>query len=406
MKKNLAVTFLFICILFYSQVTVPYRIGNKFGISDESGKMLIPAEYDAIDIMIYGSNGEYVGIRKTSENEAKTTYIVDNKIVLRDTDYHYFGKSQGFINAVKLKSLDRIFSRDSDTNKLTDIYTLDGKKVFNSSFRFVNFLEDEKKPALKEEILVLTNDLNGLYSFFLLNKKTLKISKTFFEGVVKIDTDYKKFPAALSIKYYKDSAGKMLTLNFTNGKIVGEDIADIGSSGYSNYSSSSDYSTYSPIPGYSDGTKSSPVNKNGNMITEMKEVTESRTRKPFDIPQLKVKNLELSPEYSTILKEKGKLGYFNHQTKEWILPPQYDEIISTESFCAICGTYIVRTGNIYNIWEIGNNKKEILKGNFEKLPIFKKRNYGREGFHLIQLFDKEGKLFSYANQDGQVYYKQ
>ncbi|KFE97143.1 WG repeat-containing protein [Chryseobacterium luteum] len=405
MKKVLAATFLFTYILSYCQVTVPFRVGNKFGISDESGKMIIPAEYDIIDIMIYGSNGEYVAVRKTSENEAKTTYIVNNKIVLKDTDYHYFSKDKGFITALKLKNPDKIYPRDSYVNNLTDIYTLDGKKVFPSSFRFVNFLENEKKPALKDEILILTNDLNGLYSLIVLNKKTLKISKTFFEGVRKVDSDYKNFPNALSLKYYKDSVGKMLTINFSDGKITSETVADIPSS--SNYTSNSYYSTYSEAAGdYHDETKAPPINSSENIITEIKEITESRSRKPFEIPHLKIRNLELSPEYSTIVKEKGKLGYFNNNTKEWILPPKYDEIISTESSCAMCGTYIVRTGNIYNIWEIGNNKKEILKGNFEMLPIFKKRNYGREGFHLIQLFDKDGKLFSYANQDGSVYYKQ
>src|SRR5699024_4086163 len=102
-----------------------------------------------------------------------------------------------FITAVKLKNT-RDFGADDSRNSVTDIYTLNGKKLFEQSFRFVNFIEDEKKAPLKDEILILTNDLNGKYSLLLLNKNTTKVTRTFFENAVDVDTDYDQLPSSFN----------------------------------------------------------------------------------------------------------------------------------------------------------------------------------------------------------------
>src|SRR5690606_7238740 len=119
MHKLLTALFILLSGLCWAQITVPYRVGDKFGLSDENGKMLIPATYDVIDVH---APGEFTA-RKRSANGFKTTYITDNKIRLSDTDYNYFNLDSSFITAVKLKNT-RDFGADDSRNSVTDVYTL------------------------------------------------------------------------------------------------------------------------------------------------------------------------------------------------------------------------------------------------------------------------------------------
>lgn len=409
MHKLLTALFILLFGLCWAQITVPYRVGDKFGLSDENGKMLIPATYDVIDVH---APGEFTATKR-SANGFKTTYITDNKIRLSDTDYNYFNLDSSFITAVKLKNT-RDFDADDSRNSVTDVYTLHGKKLFEQSFRFVNFIEDEKKPPLKDEILILTNDLNGKYSLLLLNKKTTKVVKTFFENAVDVDTDYDRLPSSFNVKYVlaRETTVNQLTISFENGRIKTQDTKTVSPSSGMGRSVSESYSSFSPPPppqaSAQEGIKSAPKKpeqKSDKIVLEIKTVElNKRYTEPYTDQTLTFVNQKLTPEYANLVKVNEKWGYFGNQTKNWILPPAYDEIILDEGKCVFCSTYVVREGEVYRIIEIENSKQKIFAGKFEKFPHFSKKDFGRKGFQLIQLFDQDGKFFAYANQDGKVYH--
>ncbi|GAB0156898.1 hypothetical protein CHRYSEOSP005_21650 [Chryseobacterium sp. Alg-005] len=407
MKKRLVFIFFFIYILSFCQITFPYRVGNKYGISDESGKMIIPAEYDVIDVMMYP--GEFTATKQSGEKDFKTTYIVKNKPILKDTDYNFFSIDTGFIIATKIKDLQSYYmSNGSPSYSETDVYSLGGKKIFDQSFRYVNFIEDEKKP-LNNEILILTNDRSAKNGLYLLDKKTLKISKTFFEGAEEVKTHYDQFPAIFSIDYYQpDLSGIRLTLNFENGKLTKQATENIQAlNPYSSpYRSSA--GSYEVMPIYNEGIKQPPVKVDDRIINEIKAISDSKKyTEPYNVPVLSVNPRKLSTDYFAIIKENGKLGYMDMRKKEWIIPAEYDEIMTSSSAWGNHDVFIVKKGEVYKILEPGkDNKLFPFKGDYKKIPILKKRNYGMDGFHLVQLYDKEGNLFSYANQDGVIYYKQ
>ncbi len=409
MHKLLTALFILLFGLCWAQITVPYRVGDKFGLSDENGNMLIPATYDVIDVH---APGEFTATKR-SANGFKTTYITDNKIRLSDTDYNYFNLDSSFITAVKLKNT-RDFGADDSRNSVTDVYTLHGKKLFEQSFRFVNFIEDEKKAPLKDEILILTNDLNGKYSLLLLNKKTTKVTRTFFENAVDVDTDYDRLPSSFNVKYVlaRETTLNQLTITFENGRIKTQNTETVSSSSGMGRSVSESYSSFSPPPpphAYAqESIKSAPKKpeqKNDKVVLEIRMVDlNKRYTEPYTNQTMTLVNHKLTPEYANLVKVDNKWGFFGNQTKNWILPPAYDEIILDEGKCVFCSTYIVREGEVYRIIEIENNKQKIFTGKFEKFPHFSKKDFGRKGFQLIQLFDQDGKFFAYANQDGKVYH--
>lgn len=405
MKRILISALLFTCILAYSQVTVPYRIGNRFGISDASGKMIIPAEYDKIDISTLHP-GEFTASKGNTADSFTSTYIYGNKIVLKDSRYNFFNENYSLVNAVKIDNLQGFYSSEGVGYSTTDVYTLDGKKVFDRSFRNVYYVEDDKKPALKDEILVLLNELNDSYSLILLDKKTLKISRTFFENAQKSTTDYNKFPKSFSITYSTPPLSKKkLTINFENGKVkdFSEEAVreERSSSGYGSYSSGSGSyynETIKPYP--SEGTKPQQP------LPEMKKISASKKyTEPFSRKKTEINKAELSP--NAVLKTvNGKTGFFDTTKNDWIIPAEYDEITMMSTYCAFCSIYIVKKGKHYQILEFNGDEKKLYQAKFEMLPLLEKKNYGKEGFHLIELYDQNGNFFCYADQNGVKFYKQ
>ena len=406
MKRILISALIFTCILSYSQVTVPYRVGNKFGISDTSGKMIIPAEYDKIDISTLHP-GEFTASKGSSADGFTSTYIYGNKIVLKDSRYNFFNENYSFVNAVKIDNLQGFYSSQGVGYSTTDVYTLNGKKVFDRSFRNVYYIEDDKKPALKDETLMLLNELNDKYSLVLLDKKTLKVSKIFFENAQKNATDYKQFPKSFSITYSTPPLSKKkLTINFENGKVKDfseETLREERPSGYGSYSSSSGSGSY-----YNDVMKPYPSGETKPQppLPEMKKISASKKyTEPFSQKKTEIKKAELAPN-AVIKTVNGKTGFFDTTKNDWIIPAEYDEITEMSTYCTFCSLYIVKKGKYYQILEFNGNEKKLYQGKFEMLPLLEQKNYGKDGFHLIELYDQNGNLFCYADQNGVKFYKQ
>ncbi|WP_294302234.1 WG repeat-containing protein [uncultured Chryseobacterium sp.] len=407
MKKAFIFLFFLVSILSFSQFSVPYRIGNKFGIADGSGKIIIPAEYDHIDVS--SSPGVFTATKGSSRENFKTTCIYRNKIVLKDTGYNFFEIEGPFIKGIKISDLDRFYQYNGSLASLsTDIYTITGKKIFDKSYSHITVVEDEKKPALKNEKLFLLLDQSQRYSLVLLNENTLKITRTFFENAEKIDTDYDRFPQSFSITYYGGISGsRKLDLFFENGKIknYSSDPVQQKSNSYSAYSSSSSYPPPPPPAERSEAqesVKQPPVKE--QLKPSIREAYDSKKyTEPFTTDRILFRQQEL---YQAELREsEGKTGLFNIRDNKWIIPALYDDIIRTDFSCPACTVYILKKGTGYKIMECNPRNSQLFKGNFTMIPYLYHKNYSKEGFHLIKLFDKEGNFFAYANQDGIVYYK-
>lgn len=381
----------------YSQITVPYRVGDKFGISDENGKMIITPAFDDIEII---ENGKFLAFTKDGD-DYKRSYISKNKVILKDTDYNYFQEDFGFVLAEKQKH-EVMFG---ESGRLTDVYSLSGKNIFGKTFNYVTFVEKQQTPALKSEILMLTKDQKGYFSLALVDKKTAQIIKTFFENAILADTDYQKFPTQLSVKYViaKESERKLLTINFKDGKILNSksEILEGGRNAYDAERSnrSSMYSDVA-IP-YGDETpKQIP-----NTVNVIKKAQiHKRYWDPNTYGKLVFEDKKLSPDHSAMKKENEKWGYFGVRSNTWIIAPIYDEIFYESSNCVFCEAFVVRNGKTFQFLEKENGKKDFLSPTFELYPHLMRKNFGREGFYLFKLYDTAGKFICYGDSKGKVYY--
>lgn len=396
-NKIYYILFLLSFSLLFSQVYLPYRKGDKYGISDEYGKMFLAPSFDYISVL---TTGKFVGHKKV-ENFYKNSYIVNSKILMKDSDYDYFEDKFNFIIAKKHNKKE-IFDGN---NRKEDVFTFSGKKVFENSFRFVNFLENEKKPALKNEILVLTNNLNGKYTLHLLNKKTATVTKTFFENAIEVDTDFDQFPSQLSIKYViaTESDVQKLDLNFQNGKISAENNEITNLDARSVFQRNRGYDAFVEgvkIPTYADEP---PVPEGATVQTTYAKLSywEVTSGKPETLSFKKEKS---SFDYAYLKKENGKFGYFLSSEKQYLIPPKYDEIMIADGHGVFSNGFIVRNAEDFQYLVITNKEQEFITPETKMIPWFFDRDYGKKGFHLFKIFDKNGNFFCYANQEGKLYY--
>jgi len=127
------IVFFFLAITFHANlfgqtISVPYRVGNKFGISDQNGKILIPAQFDVVELERYKE--VYFQGFTFQENAVLSSFIYKNKIVLSNQKYNNYYLSEDLIVATKYKS-GRLSSYHSEGEEYyteyEHLYTKEGK---------------------------------------------------------------------------------------------------------------------------------------------------------------------------------------------------------------------------------------------------------------------------------------
>ncbi len=108
--KNLTIICLFLLskLLFTQTVLVPYKVGNKFGLSDEKGKLIVKPEYDGIEYLHnkYIENGHYF---KYTNVSLKTDTIIRYNSKKKEAEEKKV-YSYGLFNQSKLLIKDQVCS--------------------------------------------------------------------------------------------------------------------------------------------------------------------------------------------------------------------------------------------------------------------------------------------------------
>lgn len=409
MKKSLYLLILSIISLSLTaqdmQVYVPFRIGDKFGVSDENGKMIIPANYDEISV---GYNNDF-----TARKDNKASYILNNKIIIKDGDYTYFDNQEDFVIGVLVKnSKDFMYSNGSPDYLSENLYNKSGEPLLGKSYNNIIVIDGRKneKPALTGTALLLLYSTQNRYSLHLFDKKQKKIIKTFFENSYEVDTNYDKFPQSFSIIYQDlNRSERNLTLNFNNGKIESEkrEPIKVVKDYYSDRSLGSP--TYSMPPPAMEGIKMPPAGKPSIPENALEKIGYAdsfyRYIEPDRSEKLTISYKDATFDYGYLKKENGKIGYFLVRDNKWLVPPKYDEIFSADGHAIYESGFVVRTGDNYQFFVASNKNLEFITSEFKDFPLFFRRDYGRKGFHLFKLYDKDKNFIGYANKDGKIYYK-
>jgi hypothetical protein len=415
MKKYLLLlAFLSLASALYSQkVGIPYRVGNKFGVSDAKGKMLIPANYDIVEPRDYNGT-QYLTAYTFKDGTVLSSLIYNNKIILDNKTYSDYFIINGLLLATGYKVLRNSYTHSEKNFSETDhLYDLNGKDVFTEDYKAIDMHYDLDDTGKLQVFLIYTEDLSGNKSLHLYDKKAKKITKTFIENaktyLAQSNYDYNYKDRRITITY-RDKTGKnkKMVLKIENGTIVIESDTAADATEQDPWDDMMcGGGDLAPRPGY-DREPQPEVNPTGEKIilsARKAELKRDFYYLPKKIEEIKFTTQSLTAKYAYIVSKNGKQGLYMVSKKEFYIPAEYDEIIYSDVDGQFTGCTIVRNGSKYGAYVYHQSDSKVIAPVFDMFPIMVGFNYLGDKKPLFKLYDEAGKLFCYADENGKLFYK-
>lgn len=405
MKRIFLVLAILTTVTIYSQdFYIPYKVGDKFGVSDEKGNIRLKPRFDILEY-VHNKTDLLVGYNLVG-NDVLSSIIYKDKIIIKDKKYKSYFWEYGLLRAIEYTNpnYNPSFFRDDDKiEELNMLYTLKGKQVFAEPLPYIHIFSEWREVGKMEDLLIQTYDKNEKISLYLFNKKSGKITKTYFSEVEQIDMD-RDFGQSWITYKTKDGKGKKITLSQID-KTIKSEIEDYIIEKKSN-SYDRDFHN-EPVPMMEVEFESTNIVEpaNGAIIEVIRKVQQKSDFywKPKKVDEIKFSTHKLDKSNRYVVKDNGKYGYSYKENKKdtLLIPAKYDEILMGGS--GFSSTIILRNGNKFSLYFW---KKPIIEPFLDYLPLLERRNFVKEGFHLIRLYDKDNKFFCYANQDGKLFYSE
>lgn len=405
--------FAFHATLFGQTISVPYRVGNKFGISDQNGKILIPAQFDVVEIESYKE--VYFQGFIFQENAVHSSFIYKNKIVLGNQKYNNYYLTDDLIIATKYKS-GRLSSYHPEGEayytEYEHLYTKEGKIIISEDVLsiYVNSVDEEKK---LNQVLISTTDKNKKYSLFLYDKKLKKITKTFFDKSdylkVKYNNEYDYTDKSI-VYTFKDAAGKgkQIKIDVVKDaiKLISTEDFDLNPKRSNNREIGDDYFRDGDLvmvePGFEVKKQISRL-----AILDIKkiEIKSDFYYLPKKVEEIRSISDKLSPDYCYILEKDGKKGMYFVQKNALLIPQEYDEIYKVD-MPGHYGGFLLKKNNKFGFYISEMTENYFIEPVFDKIPLIEKQDYFGKKQPLIKLFDENNKFFCYADKSGKLYYSE
>jgi hypothetical protein len=412
MKKTILLTALLFIIYNVSaqSVSVPYRIGDKFGVADSKGKMIIPAEYDIVEPQDYNDTKYFIAY-KLNGLLPLSSLIYNNKVILADKAYKHYYINNGLINAIQYVNKR---SRDRSHTEIEHLYDLKGKLLLQGDYSSIAIRDDIDEKKSINEILIYATDVKGGEFLYLYDKKLKKITRTFIDNAKSLDLNFNfdtNYRDRSITHIYLDNkgAGRKLILKLENSKIIvaldepvnfraeKQRIEDEERNWLGSPAVEMPYDKKPDIPVNSDEEK---------IILKAREIKEKRGfyYLPKKIEEIVIENKILKKDEIYIVSKNNKQGLYSVYTKSFVIPVMYDEILWGE-FPGHYGGNILRNGSKYGMIIYAHKDNKIIEPIFDKIPLLVDRDYFGEKAGLIKLYDEAGKLFCYADEKGKLFYK-
>lgn len=399
--------------LFGQTISAPYRVGNKFGISDQNGKILISAQFDIVEIESYKET--YFQGFTFQENAVLSSFIYKNKIVLSNQKYNNYYLSEDLILATKYKSgrLSSYHSEGEDYyTEYEHLYTKEGKIIISEDVLriYVHNVDEEKK---LNQVVISTTDKNKKYSLFLYDKKLKKITKIFFEksDYLKVKFNVENDYRDKSIVYtFKDVTGKGKQIKIDVVKdviqLISSEDFDLNPKRSNNREIGDDYFSDGDLvvvePGFEEKKQINPL-----AILDIRriEIKSHFYYSPKTVEEIQFVNFRLTDE-CYVLEKNGKKGmYYANPINDFIIPQEYDEILNTE-MAGYGGNFLLKKNNKYGYYISGMSENYFIEPVFDKIPLIEIQDYFGKNQPLIKLFDENNKFFCYADKTGKLYYSE
>ncbi len=396
-------------------IYVPYRIGDKFGIATTSGTMKVEARYDYVAPC--NAHGYFIA-SCYENNELKTDLINKDEVIISNKRYADYEIKNNLIVATYI-----IDSEVSGSSR--HLYSDKGKILSINSFRTVFIPQKEYTGNDGKYIVIYGADGKNNVNVYLYNTTKREISESLIENELALrtgfevidgkDTNAVIYTRSPFMTYHKYSVQCDKTGNPT---LVNELIE-----------SYNEVMSQEIIPDVAAKIGSEPdfylqdISENfygGNTHVTTVELVKN-VRSSLAI-RLEFSDDRTLNDYTKLIEENGKTGLRYGGTRGSI-PAIYDSIYfiiahypkpkmdcwsyshSSENIRSDIG-YITYDKKKYGlILRASSKHAATLSPRFDYLPAHWYFDFGKKGFHLFALCDREGQFVCYADGEGKLYYK-
>jgi hypothetical protein len=334
-----------------NEILVPFRVGDKFGLSDLKGKLVYPAEFEYFKTNELGSyEASFEGVK-----EGRSTFFYKGKKIVERT------------KKTKYKVIRESFITVSEENKGFEIFNFNGEQITDKSYVEMIFCDNLLQRNFYYTCTpIIFKDQNDKLTLQVFNAKTEKFTKTFVENVSSLILDpydnlYKNrftifvqeninskevklefvfdgdsFVILDPTNYFK----KNIQNNPKKGKpIILEENENGNMENYNEFGVQAPVGAYRETDEYQDYSKSGRILKkiDGLCLTIIQKNDKTSKEKEFELPQnldarsfqnvnmkLVINKVKYYLDDLVLYKSNGKYGVV--LTKEYYLSPKYDSI--------------------------------------------------------------------------------
>jgi hypothetical protein len=288
-----------------------------------------------------------------------------------------------------------------------DLYTKKGKRITSESYIHASTFEEfEEEDTISQVILYLMHR-DKTYSLILYDKKAEIIITTFVNKAYDIEFQHLEMlrdTKELHVKYVDmQQKGHELKIGIQEKSFVKTFEATYNIQHQKDDFSIDDHVV--AVPDWDSEKQPKPTFTESEISSKKLEIRKDyQTYQPSKLLFLSHK---LDPKYQKLIFEKDKKGLMDTYENKVILPAIYDDFYSADFKGIHASGFVFKQDGKYRLKVYNFSGKESpVTGAFEQVPMITFYEYGRKDFHLISLFDENGKFICYANQDGKVYYKE
>lgn len=412
-SSSLFLLFFLICSIHAQQTSVPFRVGDKFGLSTREGKIILNPQFDILEPDNFKAKNCFIGYN-LADRKITTNYILDNKILLQNQTFDSYYNYGYLILAYDYLVDERHqnVSIDFEVPQEVQLFTKKGKPLFKEKMNEISLNDDMHEPAFLEKsnhVLIFAIKKNKNFDLHLFDKKQDKIVQTFIKNATSLDINHSLNSNTddYSVTYIiRDENGEIRKIKIQSQKGIISKVADEAFVAPPAKRERDNYydNVMVPSEGYERMPKS--LTEGQSKLDKIQKI--SIQGGFYFLPKKKqtiyfsTQNIKQDDDY--LVSENGKVGFFSKGYNKLMVPILYDEIYFAE-FQGRNGGYILRNGTQYGlyIYDYPNNKT--IEPIFDKVPLLMGFDYFGPKDPLIALYDENNQFFCYANQDGTLYYK-
>jgi hypothetical protein len=415
LRKSIPLFLLFflICTIHAQQTSVPFRVGNQFGLSNREGKMILNPQFDILEPDNFKVKNCFVGYH-FKEGKITSNYILENKILLKDQTFDAYYNYGYLILAYDYLVDDRNknVSIDFEVPQDVQLFTKKGNPLFKEKMNEISLIDDMHEPAFLEKsnhVLIFAIKKNKTFDLHLFDKKLDKIVQTFIKNATSLDINHSSNGNNddYSVTYFiRNENGETRKIKIQSQKGIISKVADEAFVAPPAKRERDNYYDNVMVPneGYERMPSSMPEGQ--SKLDKIQKINIKRgfyfLPKKQEAIFFSTQKMEQNSDY--LVSENGKVGFYSKSYNKLIVPTLYDEIYLAD-FEGRNGGYVLRNDKKFGLFIYDYPSNKTIEPVFEKTPLLFNYDYFDEKDPLIALFDENGLFFCYANQDGFLYYK-